>query len=114
MSRKAAQKYDGMPDPSDGPAGDFPSFLRADDLGKKEGARGVISFLGKTPRKVSSQFGTQWAFPVKFKNKVYDWAIKEDSGNHRRIFDRWGRKTPKGTVKVEIKTFNRNRYIAIV
>jgi hypothetical protein len=113
-STKTAAAAAGMPEPTDGPAGDLPEFLRAADLGKKEGAKGSITFLGKPARKIESQFGVQFAFPVKFKGKTYDWPIRLDSGNHRRIFDRFGKKTPKGSVNVELKTYNRNLYIAIV
>ena len=78
MSRNR-QSETAMPAPAEGPTGDFPDFLRADDLGKKLGTRGTITFLGKPGRKVESRFGIQWAFPVKFKGKVYDWPIKQDS-----------------------------------
>jgi len=111
---KPAATASGMPEPTDGPAGDLPEFLRAADLGKKEGARGSITFLGKTASKIESQFGVQYAFPVRFKGKLYDWPIRIDSGNHRRIADRFGKRTPKGSVNVELKTYNRNLYIAIV
>lgn len=114
MSRKQTATNTSMPAPADGPAGDFPDFLRASDLGKKIGAKGTITFLGKPGRRIDSQFGVQWAFPVKFKGKVYDWPIRENSGNHRRMFDRFGGKAPKGTVNVELKDYNRNLYIAIV
>lgn len=117
MSRKRTRENTaaaGMPEPTEGPSGDFPEFLRASDLGRKEGARGTITFLGKPGRKIESQFGVQYAFPVKFKGKVYDWPVRIDSGNHRRMFDRFGKKTPKGSVNVELKTYNRNLYIAIV
>lgn len=113
-STKTAATTAGMPEPTDGPAGEFPEFLRAADLGKKEGVKGTIAFLGKPARKIESQFGVQFAFPVRFRGKVYDWPIRLDSGNHRRIFDRFGKKTPKGSVNVELKTYNRNLYIAIV
>jgi hypothetical protein len=117
MSRKRTKHTPagaGMPAPSEGPASDFPDFLRAADVGKKEGARSTVVFLGKPGRRIESQFGVQWAFPVKHKGKVYDWPIREDSGNHRRMFDRFGSKAPKGSVNVELKTYNRNLYIAIV
>jgi hypothetical protein len=116
MSRKKTRPVtsSGMPAPSEGPAGDLPEFLRASDLGKKVGAKGVITFLGKPGRRIESQFGVQWAFPVKFKGKVYDWPVREDSGNHRRMYDRFKGKAPKGSVNVELKDYNRNLYIAIV
>jgi hypothetical protein len=114
MSRRTKENTAGMPEPSEGPAGDLPEFLRASDLGKKEGTRGTITFLGKPGRRIESQFGIQYAFPVRFKGKVYDWPVRVDSGNHRRIFDRFGKKVPKGSVNVELKMYNRNPYIAIV
>ena len=112
--KKTTAAADGMPEPAEGASGDLPQFLRASDLGKKEGAKGSIVFLGKPARRIESQFGVQFAFPVKFKGKTYDWPIRVDSGNHRRIFDRFGKKAPKGSVAVELKTYNRNLYIAIV
>jgi hypothetical protein len=107
---------DEMPVPStDGPSGELPQFLRAADIGRgKVGATGTLAFLGEKPRKIESKFGVQYAFPVKMKGKLYDLPVKVDSGNHRRLFDRFGKKPPKGIVRVEIKDYAGRAYIAIV
>lgn len=106
----------GLPNPDsnhDAAAGNFAPFLKASAIGK-EGTKATITFTGQPGRAVSSDFGDQIAFPVKFGGKLYDFGIKIGSGNHTRLFDRFGKKPPKGAVKVEVKTFNRNAYVAIV
>lgn len=111
---KHTRETGGLPDPGDQPSGDYSPFLRAIDLGKKVGTKGKLTFTGKPGRKVDGNFGTQIVFPVKFHGKDYDFGVNVGSGNHNRLFQKFGKKIPKGTVNVELKVNMGKSYIAIV
>lgn len=87
-------------------------FLKANAIGPK-GTKGVVTFAGE-PREADGEYGPQIIVPVTCKGKRYDWAFGVNSGNHRRLYDRFGDKTPKGTAKVEVKEgVSGNPYVAL-
>lgn len=102
-----------IPAPSENAAGEYNPFLKAADVGKLNESA-VLVLMGKS-RMADGGFGEQIVCETKYKGKVYDWPIKIDSVNHRLLFDRFGANPAKwvGKVKVEIKEFNRNNYIAV-
>src|SRR5215831_9758903 len=102
----------GMPAPDR--SSDRNDFLQYTDVGKKIGDRGKVTFLGEKGRRIRSQYGEQYVFPVKVNGRAFDWAIRVDSGNHFRLADRFGTKPPRGVVTVEIDEFSDNLYIKIL
>ena len=113
----APRQASGIPRSHEQTGGDFPSFLRPTDIGKgKLGARAKLAFVASVPaRTITSNFGRdQFVLRVKLNGKVYDWPINLDSGNHRRLDDRFKGTTPKGAVTVEVKDYNGRPYLAIV
>lgn len=101
----------GLPEPGSG--GDFDPFLKAEDIGKL-GKTATIMVLG-APVETESEFSDA-VMPVKFKGKEYALGIKWDGGNYSRLYKRFGKneKKWKGQVKVEVKHFKKNDYVAVV
>jgi hypothetical protein len=93
--------------------GDFDPFFKADIIGKL-GSTGTITVLGG-PEEVESEFSDA-QIPIKFKGKKYSMGLKWNSGNHTRLFRKFGSnpKKWKGSVKVEVKHFKKNDYVAVV
>lgn len=91
----------------------FAPFLKVSHLGKAK--KGTIVLLGQA-RHQDGAFGPQIIVRVKHLGKEYDLAFSVDSGNHRRLFDRFGAnpKKWKGSVKVGAKEFNKNPYVAVL
>ena len=100
-----------LPTPEAG--GDFDPFLNAGVIGKV-GAKATITICG-LPEVRETEF-SDLQIPVKFKNKKYSWGMKFSSGNYSRMFQRFGDnvKKWKGAVKVEVKHFKKNDYVAVV
>lgn len=104
----------GIPKPTGGTSGsDFNPFIKPKDIGK-----GVVTvMLQGGARMHDGNFGPQIIVPVKVKGKVFDWSFGLNSGNHNRLFKRFGQNENKwkGAVKVTIKKgLSGNPYIAIV
>lgn len=87
-------------------------FLKAAQLGKS--GRGKLTLLGEA-RQQKGTFGEQLIVAVKLGAKRYDWAFGLNSGNHTRLFKRFGSnpKKWKGAIRVERKEFNGNDYVAV-
>lgn len=103
-----------IPKPSNenqGSNGTFP-FLKASNLPKKGKAK--LTLIGNV-RMMDGRFGEQLVVDVKFGVKMYAWSIKLNSGNHSRLFDRFGanEKKWKGTVTVERDEYLGNEYVKV-
>jgi len=100
-----------LPVPTTNGGGELPPFLKAKDIS----ARGItkITLLGDM-RKSTSQFGEGIDLACKVDSKRYSWTVKYDSGNYRRLFERFGPKNEwKGVVQVERKKYLGREYIAV-
>jgi len=87
-------------------------FLKAKDIAEMGMTK--ITLLGAI-RESNTQFGKGIDVAVKIGNNQYTWTIKYDSGNYRRLFDRFGNDAErwKGLVKVERKEHKGNQYVAV-
>lgn len=104
--------------PSADAPGELPDFLKPDAFGSgkkrgKPGATGTIVFSGQPPREIPSKFGKRFAFDVMVGKKHYHFGVNADSVNHRKLYERFGKKNPKGPVNVTIDQFGNKPYIAI-
>jgi hypothetical protein len=97
--------------PPDG--GDFDPFFKAEDIGKL-GKTAVITVTGP-PEEVESEF-SDMQMPIKFKGKLYSMGLKISGGNYSRLYKKFGDNPKKwrGAVKVEVKHFKSNDYVAVV
>lgn len=109
-SRRSSSRGGKLPKPE---GGDFDPFLKAEDIGEL-GETGTITVLGP-PEEVESEF-SDLQMPVSFKGSRYSMGLKISGGNYARLYKRFGDKPAKwrGKVKVEIKHFKKNDYVAIV
>lgn len=107
MSDKVSKPTGG----SGGVGGDFLKVAMVGKIGKKA----TLTLLGSGEEK-KGNFGPQISIAVRYKNKPYVWSFGQNSGNHSRLFKRFGAsfKKWKGTVQVEVKEFNGNDYLAVV
>ena len=93
---------------------DFNPFLRATDIGDLD-STAQLELTG-VARVVDGNFGEQIIAEVRYQRKLYDWPIKIDSPNHRRLEDAVGLDTRrwKGRrVSVTIKNNMGRDYIAV-
>jgi hypothetical protein len=102
----------GLPKPQNA-GGDFDPFLGAKIIGKL-GATGTINVLG-APEESESEF-SDMTMPVSFKGSRYAMGLKVSGGNYARLYKRFGANPKKwrGKVKVEVKHFKKNDYVAVV
>src|SRR3972149_966880 len=109
----APRQASGIPRSHEQTGGDFPSFLRPTDIGKgKLGARAKLAFVASVPaRTITSNFGRdQFVLRVKLNGKVYDWPINLDSGNHRRLDDRFKGASPWDPIATTRTASSRSRW----
>jgi hypothetical protein len=102
-----------LPPPTANGRGELAPFLKAKHI-PKDGIT-KISMLGEG-RESKSKFGEGVEVACKIESEQYSWTIKRDSGNYRRLFERFGEEIEnwKGFVKVERKEYMGNEYIAVV
>jgi hypothetical protein len=88
-------------------------FLKAMHVSKK--GLTTITLLGKEVVVSDGQYGPQMKVPVKIGSKEYIWAIKVDSGNHSRLYKKFGsnEKKWKGPVRVQLAEHMGNEYIQV-
>ena len=102
-----------LPPPTTSANDQLTPFLKAQDIAEK----GVteLTLLG-VARQSNSRFGEGIDVPCKIGNKEYTWTVKFESGNYRRLFDRFSSdaKKWKGIVKVERKEYLGKKYVAVV
>lgn len=89
-------------------------YLKVGMVGKM-GKKATITLTGSGEEKKGT-YGPQVTIGCKYKGKDYLWSFGQNSGNHKRLYDRFGAKFSKwkGSVKVEVKEFNGNDYLAVV
>ena len=99
------------PQSGGGTGGDF---LKARMIGKL-GTKSTLKLMG-TGEERSGNFGPQITVTCKWRGKDYRWSFGKDSGNHTRLYKRFGAsfKKWKGEIKVEVKEFNGNDYLAVL
>jgi hypothetical protein len=100
-----------LPDPTTAGGGELPPFLKPKDINKK--GQTEVTLTGDM-RESNSQFGEGIEVGAQIGNKTFSWTIKFESGNYRRLFERFGRKKWKGVVTVERKQYLGNDYVAVV
>jgi hypothetical protein len=110
---KSAKSAITLPPPTTSAEGQLTPFLKAQDIAEKSISE--LTLLG-TARKSNSRFGKGIDVACKLGNKDYTWTVKFESGNYRRLFDRFSSdvKKWKGIVKVERKEYLGNEYVAVV
>jgi hypothetical protein len=110
QTRMASDKVS-KPEVGKGTSGEF---LKAKMVGKL-GAKTTLTLMG-TGEERAGNFGPQITVGCKMKGKDYQWSFGLNGGNHTRLFDRFGSsfKKWKGVVKVEVKEFNGNEYLAVI
>ena len=110
---KTAKSTITLPLPTTSAKDQLTPFLKAQDIPEK----GIteLMLLGAA-RKSTSRFGKGIDVACKIGNKEYTWTVKFESGNYRRLFDRFSSvvKKWKGIVKVERKEYLGNEYVAVV
>lgn len=102
-----------LPDPKSGQSGDFAPFLKAKDL--KKGTNRLT--LTGDVRESNGQFGDGIDVGVKLGAKLYSWTVKFESGNYRRIIERFGKNIKNWkskTVEVTTDTYLGNKYVKML
>jgi hypothetical protein len=86
-------------------------FLKVSDISEKGTTE--IALLGSM-RKSNSRFGEGIELACTVGGKRFIWTVKFSSINYSLLYERFGRKTWKGIVKVERKEHMGHEYIAVV
>jgi hypothetical protein len=104
------RKHMNLPEPSVSDNSQNP-FLKVEHLPKG----GTVTLLGKG-NESSSQFGEGVDLEVSIGKKRYTWTVKFSSGNYTRLHKRFGKVISKwrGPVKVTVKEYAGNQYLAVV
>ena len=103
-----------LPDPKAASGGDFSPFLKAKDIPAKKNSK--LTLTGDV-RESTGQFGDGIDVGVKLGGKVFSWTVKFESGNYRRIIERFGKNTKKWknkVVEVTQDVYLNNRYIKMI
>lgn len=100
--------------PTGGSGGAAGEFLKVKMVGK-QGTKTSLVLTGSGEERAGT-YGPQITLSCKWRGKDYRWSFGQNSGNHTRLYKRFGGsfKKWKGTVKVEVKEFNGNDYLAVV
>lgn len=104
-----------LPPPEVG--GDFDPFLKPEHIGNgKLGAKGTVTFTGVNEIDESNEYGARIQCSVRVEGKPFTYGIKFDSGSYGRLYKKFGNnlKKWKGTVNVEVMTFKKKLYVAVV
>ena len=97
-----------LPDPKAATGGDFPDFLKAKHLPKANKGAAKLVLTGDV-RESSGQFGDGIDIGVKLGKVIYSFTVKFESGNYRRIIQRFGKNTKQWKGKaIEVV---RDRYL---
>lgn len=101
------------PIPQGGGGASFAPFLKAAIIGRKVGASGVVVLNGEV-RESTAQF-SDIIIACSVSGKKYDWGMKFDSGNYRRLFERFGSNFAKwkGKVKVAVDEYAGKQYVKV-
>jgi hypothetical protein len=92
---------------------DYNPWLTPEVFGKS--GKGTVTLVG-TMRAGNSQFGESIILDVKVNGSMFSWTVKYSSGNYSRLHKKFGDTEGnwKGPVKVEVKEYLGNKYIAVV
>jgi hypothetical protein len=76
--------------------------------------KGAVTLQG-TMRPGNSQFGDGIILDVKVSGSPFSWTVKYSSGNYSKLHKKFGdtESNWKGPVKVEVKEYLGNKYIAV-
>lgn len=102
-----------IPAPSKDGSGNGSPFLKVMHVNAK--GLTAVNFLGKPVQVTDGEFGQQLLVPVSIGKKEYTFAVKIDSGNHARLFAKFGsnEKKWKGKVNVQVAEFRGNEYVQV-
>jgi hypothetical protein len=110
---KSAKRKITLPPPTTSAKEQLTPFLKAQDIAEK----GIteLTLLG-AGRQSTSRFGKGIDVACKLANKEYTWTVKFQTGNYRRLYDRFGSDVTKwkGIVNVERKEYLGREYVAVV
>jgi hypothetical protein len=92
---------------------DYNPWLTPEVFGKS--GKGTVNLSG-TMRPGNSQFGEGIILDVKVNGSMFSWTVKYSSGNYSRLHKRFGdsENNWKGAVKIEVKEYSGNKYVAVV
>lgn len=118
MAKKTTQSMKAPKPENDGQ--DYQPFFKLTTLSSAELKRAtkdhiVVTLRGKL-RTQDSQYGKQLVVSIMHNGKTYDWPVRINSGNHARLFTRFGDNGAKwrGAVKLSVREFNGQDYLAVV
>lgn len=83
-------------------------FLKASQLRKKLTSVKILDV-----RDGNSDFGPGWNLDLKIGKKTFTLTIKENSGNHRRLWSRFKSRWVGKTVNLTVKQYMKQDYVAI-
>lgn len=97
-----------LPDPQ---GASFNPFLKPAALGRSQ--KGTVKVLGV--RDAPPDSFSEIIIEVQVGTKVYDWGMKFNSGNYRRLHEQFGKNPAKwkGKVHVGVKEYAGKSYVAI-
>ena len=81
-----------LPDPQQAGGGDFAPYMKAKDLPKKGTSKLVLT---GDVRESSGKFGDGIDVGVKLGAKTFSLTVKFESGNYRRLIERYGKNIKK-------------------
>ena len=92
---------------------DYYPWLTPGVFGKS--GKGTVNLLG-TMRASNSQYGKGIILDVQVNGSPFSWTVKYSGGNYSRLHKKFGdsENNWKGPVKVEVKEYSGNKYIAVV
>ncbi len=100
-----------LPDPKASGGGDFAPYLKAKDIPAK-GTHKIV--LTGDVRESSGKFGDGIDIGVKVGKKIFSMTVKFDSGNYRRLIEKFGKNIPKWkgkTMSAQRDTYLGNHYV---
>ena len=100
------------PDKGNGSA-DYNPWLTPGAFGQS--GKGTVNLLG-TMRASNSQYGKGIILDVQVNGSPFSWTVKYSGGNYSRLHKKFGdsENNWKGPVKVEVKEYLGNKYVAAV
>ncbi len=103
-----------LPDPKAASGGDYAPFFKAKDIPAKKTSK--LTLTGDV-RESTGQFGDGIDVGITFGKKIFSWTVKFESGNYRRIIERFGKNTKKWkgkTVNVTRDKYLNNEYVKML
>lgn len=107
MKKKVKAPGNGSSKPITEPEGG--DFLKPSDLGKKPLTAKIVDVSGGT-----SKFGPCWNVLVESRLGEHIWTVKENSGNHIRLYKRYGEKWVGKKIKLGVKRHMEKDYVAVL